>query len=241
MLDGDPEDSSTRESLDRRAMAAVVLAVLGRSEALADALRHRADPGLRAQTVDAVARRGLAPRILEERFLRTDLPHPVLQAALMAWAETPRDVIPASAATKAAASAAELFADHPDPGVHSAAELLLRRWGLDRPDAKAPTSGRGADGGRRWMLGPNGHTFVVLPGPDEFVMGSPVSEPDRFSYEDRHRQRIDRSLAVATTEATVEQYQAWNPGYQPDSRYTREPGCPAGGVSWFEPRDTATG
>ena len=152
----------------------------------------------------------------------------------MAWAETPRDVIPASAATKAAASAAELFADHPDPGVHSAAELLLRRWGLDRPDAKAPTSGRGADGGRRWMLGPNGHTFVVLPGPDEFVMGSPVSEPDRFSYEDRHRQRIDRSLAVATTEATVEQYQAWNPGYQPDSRYTREPGCPAGGVSWFE-------
>ncbi|QEH39283.1 Serine/threonine-protein kinase PknB (plasmid) [Aquisphaera giovannonii] len=226
----DPEMPG-EEGIRRRAVAAIGLAALGRPGPLADAFRHRDDPSLRARAIQLVAELALAPRILGEEFFRPGLDASAVQAALMAWAETPRAGVSPPAAARLAATAAGLFAGHPDPGVHSAADLLLRRWERPRPAASPPAR---PPSGRGWLDGPNGHTFAVIPGPAVFPMGSPASDPDRFDREERHLRRIDRTLAAATTEVTVEQYRAMEPGYQPDRRYTREPGCPAAGISWFD-------
>ncbi|RUL87842.1 bifunctional serine/threonine-protein kinase/formylglycine-generating enzyme family protein [Tautonia sociabilis] len=224
------------EAIDRAAMAAIALALLGHSDPLTDAIRHRDDPSLRSHTIDAIARRGLAPLLLGKNALRADLDPAALQAMLLAWAETNRSVIPSPSEAAVAESASRLFASHPHAGVHAAAGLLLRRWGLPLPEPSpdAEFEGRGGpDIGPRWMAGPNGHTLVVLPGPAAFPMGSPPDEPDRFPYENRHLREIVRPIAVADTEVTVAQYQAFDPSYQPDERYASDPNCPVGGITWF--------
>src|SRR5262249_22557499 len=65
----------------------------------------------------------------------------------------------------------------------------------------------------RWYVNGQGQTFVVIPGPVEFTMGSPLSEADRFANEVRHRRRIGRTFALAAKAVTVEQYRRFNPGY----------------------------
>ena len=62
-----------------------------------------------------------------------------------------------------------------------------------------------------WERGPAGHTFVILPGPLEFRMGSPDHEESHSPEETLHYRRIDRSLAVATKEVTVRQYREFDP------------------------------
>ena len=47
----------------------------------------------------------------------------------------------------------------------------------------------------------------MIEGPVEFRMGSPPTEPERFSSEILHRRIIPRRFAIATQEVTVEQYQ----------------------------------
>ena len=49
--------------------------------------------------------------------------------------------------------------------------------------------------------------MTVVRGPVEFIMGSPPDEAGRTPDEARHRVRIPRSFAIATTEVTVAQFQ----------------------------------
>jgi formylglycine-generating enzyme required for sulfatase activity len=51
-----------------------------------------------------------------------------------------------------------------------------------------------------------GQTLAIIPGPAEFSMGSPPSEPERLVNENMHRVRIPHSFAIATTEVTTEQF-----------------------------------
>jgi formylglycine-generating enzyme required for sulfatase activity len=49
-------------------------------------------------------------------------------------------------------------------------------------------------------------TFTVIPGPVEFLMGSPKDEVGRFDNETRHRRSITQSYAIGTKAATVTQW-----------------------------------
>src|SRR5262249_51971712 len=102
-----------------------------------------------------------------------------------------------------------LYREDPDPGVHSAVHWLLgERWGmaevvrrLDAELSGQPTADRG------WCVNKQGQTFAIVPGPVEFLMGSPVNEPNRHSSETLHRRRIPRSYALATKKVTGEQFE----------------------------------
>ena len=66
-------------------------------------------------------------------------------------------------------------------------------------------------GTAHWYVNGQGQTMVVIPGPVEFLMGSPPTEAGREGgpEEDRamqHRKRIGRSFAMAAKEVTVEQF-----------------------------------
>jgi formylglycine-generating enzyme required for sulfatase activity len=80
----------------------------------------------------------------------------------------------------------------------------------------------------------------LVPGPVEFRMGSPLSEPGRFDSEVPHRRRIGRNFALASRPVTVEQFQRFCQERR-DVRpvrevkdYAPEAGCPIIGVTWFE-------
>ncbi len=110
-----------------------------------------------------------------------------------------------------------VFETDPDPGIHSACELLLRRWGekswLRRAQQKLKTQAHRppvpqANEPRRWFVNSQGQGFVVFP-PGTFKMGSPVDEQGRYFDELQHRRRIERSFAIASTEVTRAQYAAF--------------------------------
>src|SRR5208337_5009749 len=45
----------------------------------------------------------------------------------------------------------------------------------------------------QWYVNGQGQTMVVIPGPVEFMMGSPPTEKDRFENEPQHKKRIGRT------------------------------------------------
>jgi formylglycine-generating enzyme required for sulfatase activity len=85
----------------------------------------------------------------------------------------------------------------------------------------------------RWYVNGQGQTMVVIPGPVEFVMGSPVTEAGRQDVEIQHRRRIGRSFALAAKSVTVEEYRRFEKEYSLPPVYTRMPGLPAVAIDWY--------
>src|SRR5205085_422779 len=65
----------------------------------------------------------------------------------------------------------------------------------------------------QWYVNGQSQTMVVIPGPVEFLMGSPPTETGREQREIQHRKRINRTLAIAATLVTVEQYRKFDTSY----------------------------
>jgi formylglycine-generating enzyme required for sulfatase activity len=81
-------------------------------------------------------------------------------------------------------------------------------------------------------------TFTAIPGPVDFLMGSPPTEAGRIDNEARHRRRIPRSYAVATKAATVAQWKQFlkerpQVAGHHAAQYSPEENCPINGVSWY--------
>jgi formylglycine-generating enzyme required for sulfatase activity len=97
----------------------------------------------------------------------------------------------------------------------------------------------GPDGQRRWYVNGQGQTLTVLPGPVEFLMGSPGHEPGRGSGERLHQRRIGRSFALATRPVTVAQFQQFRRAHPEvrhsyTRRYSPDPDGPIIAVTWYE-------
>jgi formylglycine-generating enzyme required for sulfatase activity len=75
--------------------------------------------------------------------------------------------------------------------------------------------------------------MVVVPGPVEFVMGSPPTEAGRQDDEIQHRQRIGRTFALAAKSVTVEQYRRLDRGYQLPAEYSRTADLPVVAINWY--------
>jgi eukaryotic-like serine/threonine-protein kinase len=65
----------------------------------------------------------------------------------------------------------------------------------------------------QWYVNSQGQTMVVIPGPVEFVMGSPPTEAGRESRENQHKKRIGRTFALAARYVTLAEYQRFDRGY----------------------------
>src|SRR5262249_7423226 len=88
----------------------------------------------------------------------------------------------------------------------------------------------------QWYVNGEGHTMVVIPGPVEFVMGSPETEEGRKAVELQHRRCIGRPSALAAKPVTVEQYRRFDARYDIHSfeRWTPAADSPMIGMSWFQ-------
>jgi len=233
----DPRAESGEDELaGRQAAAGIALAALGEPESLWPFLRHQADPRLRSFLIQRLAANSLPPRLLLDRLSLPDIDPVERQALLLVWAEARATAVATPAAAALVDTASRLYRDDPHPGVHSAAELLLRRRGGAELVARCEASLTGRMTGKDrlgWERGPNGHTFAILPGPLEFRMGAPEHEPAHYGDPVLHRRKIERSLAVATKEVTLQQFQAFNPNHRNEARYGDEPECAAINLSWF--------
>src|SRR5216683_3165334 len=228
--------AATKDALAlRQAQAAVVLLQLGQDELVWPLLRHSPDPRVRSFLIHRLGPLGTDSGILLQR-LEKELEVSVRRALLLCLGELGASPVPVPQRQTLAATLLRTYHDDPDPGIHGATEWLLRRWGYAADLAKTDEElvSPQARAGRRWYINGQGQTMVVLPGPVEFMMGSPPTEARRQPNERLHRRRIGRTFAIATKPVTVEQFLRFRNGYAYVPHYAPTEDCAVPGVNWYQ-------
>ena len=160
----------------------------------------------------------------------------------------------------------DIYRTDADPGLHAAAEWLLRtwkqeawlkqvneEWAKDKEQREKRLEGiqqhaQGEPGRKtgppQWYVNGQGQTMVVIPGPVEFLMGSPTTEAGRVPNENQHRRRIGRTFALAAKSVKLAEYQRFDPAYGTETETSnclrpRIALCLA--YPGFRQRNTATG
>jgi formylglycine-generating enzyme required for sulfatase activity len=230
------------------------------SNLLSSLLTHSPDPRLRSYLLHRLVLFGVDPRsILSRLDAETDVSR--RRALILAIGEYGRaQLLTSDQQSALIADLARRYAEDPDPGVHGAAEWTLRQLGASEEIAKvrAAYATGSPVGDRRWYL-TKSHpdpasslpssprtgsalspplTFVLLHA-DEFLMGSPVTESERYGgpagkNERRHRRRIGRTIAISAHEVTVVQFQAFRPKQESYRTISREDDAPANLITWYD-------
>ncbi len=217
------ESAQTAEiHASQTANAAVTLLLLGEPREVWPLLRHSREPRVRGYLLDRMQALGVEPGALVER-LRKETDTSARRALILALSEYRRQGLPAAERASLERELMDSFRADPDPGIHSAIELLLRRWGQgDRVDALAKGLNRAKPGGdRRWYITREGYTMVVIDPRDDDVALS-CGRP------------IDRVFEMATKEVSVKQFLQFRPQADYSPEHSPAPDCPINVVTWYD-------
>jgi formylglycine-generating enzyme required for sulfatase activity len=230
-----PEYDEKEAAAKRRANAGVALVKLGQSEEAWCLLKHSPDPTVRSYLTHRIGPLGADPGVLSGR-LRDETDVSVRRALILALGGFPVDRLSSGLRDSLIQDLLSLYREDPDPGIHGAAEWLLRRWTQDAKLAEAGLSSS-SPGESGWYVNSEGQTMVVIPGPVEFPMGSPRTEPGSRPGERLHRRSIARTFAIGAKEVTVAEFQRFlreNPDFRrPETTDPNaEPDHPQEHVSW---------
>jgi serine/threonine protein kinase/formylglycine-generating enzyme required for sulfatase activity len=222
-----PASTDARFALARkRANNAVALLVMGRGDQVWPLLAHRPDPTLRSFLMERLAPADVDPRILLAR-LDQESDVSVQRALVLGLGEFGLNRLPQAERRILARRFAALYRDHPDAGIHAAAEWLLRQWQADDVLAESDRLLAGARLGsvRQWYVTGQGQTMVVVAHAGEIWMRE---------GQERHRRRIGRNFAIASKEVTVEQFLRCRKDHRYSEKLAPTPSCPVNTVSWYE-------
>ena len=87
----------------------------------------------------------------------------------------------------------------------------------------------------QWYVNSQGQTMVVVPGPVEFLMGSPPTKARRSDEEQLRLERIGRTFAIAAKAVTVEQFLRFRKDYnRVHPKIVPADDCPVPGTTWYE-------
>ncbi|MCI0457082.1 MAG: bifunctional serine/threonine-protein kinase/formylglycine-generating enzyme family protein [Gemmataceae bacterium] len=223
----------------RQAQAAVGLLQLGRAEQVWPLLQQSPEPRLRTYLIHRIGALGTNSQIVLKRW-EEEREVSVRRALLLCLGEFGEAGLPSGARQTLIARLRDVYRQDPDPGIHSAAEWLLRRWGSEAELRQIDDQLAGQPPrARHWYRNRHQDTLVVIPGPVEFWMGTPDQEPEKFAEERLHRRRIPRSFALATKEVTVQQFKEFlraNPSipHSYAAHLSPDDHGPILSVSWFE-------
>ncbi len=210
----------------KQASIGMALLAMGKGEKVWPLLKHGPDPTLRSYLIERLAPGGVDPKVLTAR-LEEEQEVSVRRAILLSLGEFGLDRFPLAERRNLLPRLLRLYGDDPDPGIHGAAEWLLRQWqasgelkGIDEGLATGKVEGK-----RQWYLNRQGQTMMMVPKPGDFWMGE---------GQERHRQRIGRSFAIASTDVTVDQFLQ----FRKDRPYTMADAsagdCPVNHLSWYD-------
>ncbi|MCO8122379.1 bifunctional serine/threonine-protein kinase/formylglycine-generating enzyme family protein [Stieleria sp. TO1_6] len=232
-------DDNSTEWLSRKATAAVARLYLGQDPRGVWALfSHSPDPTLRTFLVHRCAELQLPPEIIIDQ-LDKESDASARRALILALGQY-RGVSD-ELKNVVRPELAQWYRSDADAGIHSAVAWLLHRWDenelVDRMDNEpafheiVPT--------RQWFVNSVGNTMIIVDHPPVFRMGAPANEPMRTKSDRQHLRKIDRKIAVATTEVTWEQFQQFSDAvdqieYEHPIDYGPDPKGPALSVDWVQ-------
>ena len=201
---------SDRESgaqAEASANLAVALLFLNRFADLESRLAGGQDSAVRSLIIDRIASARVSPKFIVEPILagHYDEDPSVLTALLLALGEYHDLSLTELGAERSRLEEriVSLYRTNNDPGIHSAGEWLLRRWGQLPSGTGADVQSRQLD--PNWYLTQNGHTMVVLR-PSEVLENQFISEGTE-SLGQPSRVVAGYPFAISTTEVTVAQFQ----------------------------------
>jgi serine/threonine protein kinase/formylglycine-generating enzyme required for sulfatase activity len=248
------QDEAKEVLAKREANAAVALLRMDKPARVWPLLRHQRDPRLRSYLVHRMHAMGADPTgILKRLDEEPDIT--IRRALLLCLGEFGETGISGDSRKAWLPRFEQIYSTDPDPGIHAAAEWLLRQWKHEAwlnqvnnewannrtlrmqrlqliQDTIAKDQGKKSP---HWYVNGQGQTMVVIPGPVEFIMGSPLTEARRRDNELQHRTKIPRNFALAATPVTQAQFLRFMPAFRDfESRYFPSSSCPIGGVIWYE-------
>ncbi len=235
---------ATETLAKRQANAAVALLRLGQADKVWLLFQHSGDPRRRSYLIRQLPLLGAEPRELSGRlFVEPDVSS--RRALLLALGEFGSDKLAAAERETLTSKVLELYRHDADPGIHGAADRLLRQWqqadklkAIDQELTSSEVQLAEVLKKRRWYINGQGQTFSVMGPVPEFWMGSPPFEAGREGgpegkMETRHKKRIGRTFAIANREVTVEQFLRFRKGHAYNKQYAPKPDCPAMVVTWY--------
>ena len=235
----------------RQANAAVALLRMNQPEKVWPLLKHSPDPRVRSYLIHRLSPMGADAGAVVKRL--DEEPDLTIRRALILSLGAFKEKISVEDRKALLPKLQEMYRTASDPGLHAASEWLLRTWKeeawlkqvneewaqdreqrakrldgikqlLTREKEKTPP---------QWYVNGQGQTMVVIPGPVEFLMGSPTTEAGRQASESQHKKRIGRTFALAAKSVTVGQYRRYDKTYTFTERYAPTPDCPVVSTSWY--------
>lgn len=210
----------------KQANIAVALLVMDRPEKSWPLFQHRPDPSARGFLLERLGPGGVQPRNLTARMER-EPDVSARRAMLLSLGEFGLDRLPQAERNNLAPRLEEMFRDDPDPGIHAAAEWLLRQWQADgklAPMCRQLATGK-VEGTRRWCINRQGQTLVLVEKPGEFWM---------LEGDQRHKRRIPRNFLIGAKEVTMEEFVRFRKEHRYEDKYALSLDCPALTLTWYE-------
>ena len=178
----------------------------------------------------------------------------IRRGLLLSLGEYGEEGVRAASQPAALAKVQALYRTEEDPGLHAAAEWLLWKWkqeawlkqlnedwakDREKRDKRLVKIQELVKKNRetpppQWYVNSQGQTMVVIPGPVEFMMGSPKTEEGRQASATQHRRRIGRSFALAAMPVTVAEYRRFDQGDPLTELWAPELECPVVRTSWYQ-------
>ncbi len=234
-------EEATETWAKRQAGALILLIRVGFPDRAWPLLRLSADPSLRTHLIHLMARLEVDPQLLIDR-LRVEPDASTRYALLIAIGQYEAGKVDTTELARLIGELLAAYRTDPDPGVHSAIDWVMRRWGRADDIAAVDLSLRGQPrGDRRWFVDRFGTTFAVIQGPVRFNAGSRPDEPKAATNESWGPEIIRRTFAIATKELTLQQFRDFLSLLPPEEPYSGErtaympdPACPALSVSFLQ-------
>jgi formylglycine-generating enzyme required for sulfatase activity len=195
-------------------------------------LRHSPDPRVRSYLIHRLRPLGAgAGDIVKQLDMESDVT--ILRALVLTLEDYGDTEFTPDARNALLPKLQEMYTAASDPGLHAACEWLLRRWKQEawltrvneawakdeeRREKRLEGIGKALSTDKekaqpQWYVNTQGQTMVVIPGPVEFVMGSPPTEAGREPAETQHKMRIGRTFVLAAKPVTVAEYRKFEPRY----------------------------
>jgi len=226
---------------ERQGIVVAALLRLGRAEAAWPLLKNSPDPTSRTYAIDSIVKRAVDPKLIWDR-LQVEADVSVRRALLLALGEFSERALPADQRGSFIPGLVRLYRDDPDPGIHGAAEWVLRQWNAGEKllavDESLATGKRLGD--RNWYLDMQGHTMALVPdgssvyvsqnyaGTFQFqarMLRVPGLEPER---------RLGHSFWIASKEVSVEQYRRFRRAHVFLRKIVPNDRCAAHRVKWYQ-------
>ncbi len=245
-----PPEKATEDQKEylakRQANAGVALFRLGGPEQVWPLLKFSPDPRVRSYIVNWLSPLGSDPQPILQR-LDTEPDVTIRRSIVLTLGEFTDTQLSPAQRQPLIEELLGIYENEPDPGLHGAAEWLLRKWGQgNRLEAvvekvkcdERQLQARKSSEKRRWYANTKKQTFVVVDA-GEFLMASPESEPDHQSNEPQHRRHIGRRFAIAAHEVTKSEFEEFRRKrsdiVKPETeQFVRTADSPQTAMTWYE-------